>query len=338
MLQLLGKVYGAFADLRNSLYDRDLFRSHSLGTRTISIGNITTGGTGKTPLVAYVAEILADAGETVCILTRGYGRENERQRVLVSDRTNVLVDARKGGDEPVELARNLLGKAIVVADADRVSAAAWAKKEFGVTTFILDDAFQHRRAKRDLDIVCVDATNPSGKMIPAGPLREPLLNLARADAIVMTRCDMVDAPAGLVSWAAGLSPNAKIFSSHSEIRSLINLGGFLGSVGTEPVLDPDTPSLVFCGLGNPEAFFTSVRKAGYRVEAARAFLDHHVYTQSDIADLEHTAGKCGATALLTTAKDAVKLAGLKFNLQCYVAQAEIKMDDPAGFRDLVLSV
>src|SRR5688572_6868163 len=109
MLRAAGWLYGKIADIRNSLYDRGVFRSHYLGARTISIGNITTGGTGETPLVAYVAEILAENGEKVCILTRGYGRESSG-RVLVSDGESVLVDAREGGDEPVELARKLIGK------------------------------------------------------------------------------------------------------------------------------------------------------------------------------------------------------------------------------------
>src|SRR5688572_16078993 len=126
MLRLLGKIYGVGVDVRNALYDRGVFSTHSLGAKTISIGNITTGGTGKTPMVAYVAEILAGQGEKVCILTRGYGRSNERERVLVSDGVDVLVDATTGGDEPVELARKLVGKAIVVADADRIRAATWA--------------------------------------------------------------------------------------------------------------------------------------------------------------------------------------------------------------------
>src|SRR5688500_11489316 len=125
MLWAIGKLYGLIADIRNTFYDWGIFRSYSLGARTISIGNITTGGTGKTPLVAYVANMLAESGEKVCILTRGYGRESSG-RVLVSDGENVLVDARTGGDEPVELARKLIGKAIVIADADRVAAAAWA--------------------------------------------------------------------------------------------------------------------------------------------------------------------------------------------------------------------
>ena len=126
LLSPVGWLYGTIADIRNTLYERGVLKSYSLGARTISIGNITAGGTGKTPLVAHVAALLAESGEKVCILTRGYGRDNPRDRVLVSDGEQVLVDAKKGGDEPVELARKLIGKAIIVADADRLSAAAWA--------------------------------------------------------------------------------------------------------------------------------------------------------------------------------------------------------------------
>ena len=152
-LSPLGWVYGLIQTKRNSLYERGIFKSHPLDLPTLSIGNITAGGTGKTPLVAYIARLLAGSGEKVCILTRGYGRENPSQRILVSNFHEVLVDARIGGDEPVELARKLLGKAIVVADRDRVAAARWAREEFDITTFLLDDGFQHRRAERDLDIV-----------------------------------------------------------------------------------------------------------------------------------------------------------------------------------------
>lgn len=179
LLLPVGWLYGKIANIRNTLYDRGTFRSYDLGAKTISIGNITAGGTGKTPLVIHVSDILADAGEKVCILTRGYGRASSG-RVLVSDGEQVLVDARTGGDEPVEIARRLIGKAIVVSDADRISAATWAKEEFGITAFVLDDGFQHRHAKRDLDIVCIDATNPfgNGRILPAGRLREPLENLS----------------------------------------------------------------------------------------------------------------------------------------------------------------
>src|SRR6185503_7633483 len=173
-LSPLGWIYGFVADARNSLYDRQIFRSEALGALTVSIGNLTVGGTGKTPLVAYVARLLSDNGESVCVLTRGYGRKNAAEQVLVSDGRRVLCDALTGGDEPVELAYKLLGKAAVIANRDRIAAARWAIENLGAKAFVLDDAFQHRKAKRDVDIVCIDSTNPfgNGESLPAGILRE----------------------------------------------------------------------------------------------------------------------------------------------------------------------
>src|SRR6476646_1241531 len=161
-LSPIGWLYGLGADARNALYDRGVYKTHSLGAKTVSVGNLTTGGTGKTPMVALVARLLADSGENVCILTRGYGRKNPGNSVLVSDGISVRCDARQGGDEPVELAFKLIGNAAVISDADRVAGARRAISELGSTAFVLDDAFQHRRAKRDLDIVCIDSTNPWG--------------------------------------------------------------------------------------------------------------------------------------------------------------------------------
>ena len=337
MLRLLGKLYGLVVDLRNALFYRGWIKSFSLGAKTISIGNITAGGTGKTPLVAYVAEILADAGEKVCILTRGYGRESSG-RVLVSDWERVLVDARAGGDEPVELARKLIGKAIVVADADRVSAAAYVKEKFGITAFVLDDGFQHRRAKRDLDIVCIDATNPfgSGGMLPAGRLREPLENLSRADAIVLTRTDLADNVSDVISRIAELSPTAKVFRSKSKAGAPIYLSKFLAADNGSP-FDPNVPLLAFCGLGNPDAFFESVLRGGYAVQHTEEFADHHYYTQDDIDGLEKLARQHDAGVLLTTAKDAVKLRALNFSIPCFVMKIQIEMDAAEAFRRLITS-
>ena len=205
-----------------------MFESFDLGCRTISIGNITTGGTGKTPLVAYVARVLAKRGERVCILTRGYGRENPKQRVLVSDGNEIFASVREAGDEPFELAKKLRGEAIIIGDADRVAAAEWAKRKFGVTMFILDDGFQHRRAKRDLDIVCIDATNPfgGGKMLPAGRLREPLGNLKRADVIVITRANLVDDLTDLKCEISQLAPAKPIFNAENRITNITLLDDF----------------------------------------------------------------------------------------------------------------
>lgn len=316
MRRPLGWLYGRIINVRNSLYDRGVFKSHSLGARTISIGNITTGGTGKTPLVAHVAEILADAGEKVCILTRGYGRKSTG-RVLVSDGETVLVDALQGGDEPVELARKLIGKAIVVADIDRVSASRWAKEKFGVTAFVLDDGFQHRRAERDLDIVCVDASKPFGF------LREPLQNLARADAIVITRADIA-ATDGVLDQVQKWNPDAQTFYAAYRLRSLASI-------------NPLSETFAFSGVGNPRAFVTMLAREGMKPENSIAFRDHHIYTQADVDRVESKALERGCRALITTVKDFVKVEDLKFSMPCLVAKIDVVIDDPDRFRDLVLS-
>jgi tetraacyldisaccharide 4'-kinase len=367
LLVPFGKFYGWVIDARNALYDRGIFRVHDLGARTISVGNLTTGGTGKTPLVTMIAEILAERGETVCILTRGYGRKNAGERVLVSDGRSVLADAETGGDEPVELARKLIGKAIVIADADRVSAGIWAKKKFGVTLFILDDGFQHRRVKRDLDIVCIDATNPfgGGDVLPAGRLREPLENLKRANAIVITRAHLVEEISNLRSQISKLNPQALVFSAFNSIKQVLPLKEFhartLGSedgstnsesIGWERLRDEGDPTnedeevriLVFCALGNPDNFFNQLdgefeKKSmdDFNISIFKKFPDHHFYSQQDVDRLEKQARECNIAILVTTAKDAVKLSGLEFTLPCYVIEIEPQIDDPEAFKDLLVS-
>jgi tetraacyldisaccharide 4'-kinase len=325
MPRLVGKLYGKVADLRNSMYDRGTLKSYDLGARTISIGNLTTGGTGKTPLVAYVAKLLADNGEKVCVLTRGYGRRNENERVLVSDGNTILADAETGGDEPVELAHILLGKAVIVAEADRVAAAHWTKQEFGITTFVLDDGFQHRRAKRDLDIVCIDATDPFGKRAMR---REPVSSLLRADAIIITRADLVENVTEMIAQPRQSNKRIPIFSART--RSVV-------SIDDRSLTDKLGALFAFCALGNPAAFFETLRRSQIEVTGTKAFRDHHRYSQDDLDELVKVAAASGAVALLTTGKDVVKLKGLKSTLPCFVAEAETTIDEADEFRKLILT-
>jgi tetraacyldisaccharide 4'-kinase len=321
MLRLLAKLYGAIVSLRNYLYDRGVFEVHDLGAFTVSVGNLTTGGTGKTPLVAHIAAILADHGEKVCILTRGYGRQDPRDRVLVSDGEHVLADAATGGDEPVELAQKLLGKAIVIADADRVAAAEWARRRFGITAFVLDDGFQHRKAKRDLDIVCVDATVGASAqtMLPAGHLREPLDGLRRAAAVVITRAELASDTSELKASLADLAPHALVVECRTR-------QGELRSMSVDNERSANDRIYAFCGLGNPENFFEGLRRSGCEVAGKRSFRDHHRYTTADIESIEAAARDTGADALVTTRKDAVKFEKLTFTLPCFVSEIDLEFD------------
>lgn len=329
---MFSRLHKAILQKRVGLYETGFLKSFSLGVFTVGVGNLTVGGTGKTPLVALVAEILAGSGEKVCIISRGYKRENPKKRVLVSDGEKILVNAKQAGDEPFELAGKLLGKAIVIADADRVSAAHWAREKFKITAFVLDDAFQHLRARRDLDIVTIDATNAFGnrKLLPFGILREPLQNLKRADAIVITRANLVENIKDLKTELRKFNSDCPIFVSGNKISKLVELKDFPAKEQS-PQRTKDKYS-AFCGLGNPQNFFQQLRSENFDLTSTETFPDHYFYKQNDVMKIEQKARRSGAKTLLTTAKDAVKLKQLKFNLPCLVVESEMIFEDGDDFR------
>lgn len=327
ILPPLSALYSAVTRTRLSLYQRGTFRTTRLSRPVISVGNITAGGTGKTPLVEFVSKIIAGTGKKVCILTRGYGRQNPERQVVVSDGRAILATPAEAGDEPYLLATNLLGLAAVISNADRISAAHDAIEVFGTECFVLDDGFQHLRLARDLNIVTIDATNPwgsgqrAGQLLPHGRLREPLSGLSRADCVVLTRCDQTE----------NLDP------LREQIRALI--GGrpvFESTMKPTRASLPGGPVAAFCAVGNPQSFFSQVKAVGYEVVSEQVFRDHHNYTQKDIDDLTGTATRSGATSLVTTAKDAVKLRSFSFSLPYSVLEIEIAIKDEELFRNLVL--
>lgn len=332
LLSPTGWLYGRVAEVRNFLYDRNIFRAADLGKRTISIGNITAGGTGKTPIAAKIASMLLDEGEKVCILTRGYGRAEPRKRVLVSDGNSILADAASAGDEPFELAEKLSGKAVIIADADRTAAAKWASEHCDVSVFLLDDGFQHRRVKRDLDIVLIDLTDPfGGGMLPAGTLREPLPNLSRADAFILTRADIADGRAAAADTIRAFNKTAPILTSHNVVSRIRRISGRCPE-------QPDGPLFAFCGIGNPGNFFASLEKAGIKVAGSRVFRDHHCYSHTDIRSLrnEAAANFPDAAGFITTAKDAVKTAAfVSDEFALYVLEIEPVIDPTDELRRLI---
>ncbi|MDQ2747687.1 MAG: tetraacyldisaccharide 4'-kinase [Acidobacteriota bacterium] len=327
---MLSRLYGSITNFRNALYERGVFRSVSLGVPVISVGNITVGGTGKTPLVALIAEMSLAKDERVGILTRGYGRENPKRRVLVSDGERILATAKSAGDEPFELARKLRGKAVIVADADRAAAGIWARNEFNITTFILDDAFQHRRVRRDTDLVLIDATNPfgSGKTLPFGILREPLENLKRADAIIITRVNLAESIENIKTRIRKYNPDCPIYAAENRISNLTELREFSEAEPKTKNQEPKTKNrfFAFCALGNPSNFYEQMRRENFNLVSTRDFPDHHFYTANDVRELTNQARNAGAEILLTTAKDAVKLSDFDFQMPCSVVETELIFD------------
>jgi tetraacyldisaccharide 4'-kinase len=333
----LGQLYGVAMKARRALYQSGRLRVHQLPAPVISVGNLTTGGTGKTPLVEWIARELAQAGQRVCILTRGYGRDNAGTRVVVSDGAEIISDAAEVGDEPLLLAETLKGLAAVISDADRVSAAHWAFENLHSQVFVLDDGFQHLRVARDLNILTIDATNPWGnrKLLPAGILRESPAELARADCIVITRADDPDATEVLRREIATQN-GGPILGSRMKLKGLRAVRGELGgpSIHDEEIRQSNVDA--FCGLGNPESFFSLLKRGGYRLAHTQVFRDHHAYTQSDIDRVAQDSIARGAQFLLTTAKDEVKLRSLNFELPCYSVDISIEIENADKLRKLIV--
>ncbi|HJQ32349.1 MAG TPA: tetraacyldisaccharide 4'-kinase [Pyrinomonadaceae bacterium] len=355
----LGLLYGAVARARLRLYASGVLKTERVGVPVVSVGNLTAGGTGKTPLVEWVARALAAEGLRACVLTRGYGRDDEGRRVVASDGVWVLAEASECGDEPRLLAERLVGVASVVCDRDRVAAARWARAELGAEVFVLDDGFQHLRVARDLDIVTVDATAPwgGGHMLPRGRLREPVSSLGRANCVVITRADLAEDIEGLRAEVGRVSGGrAAVFTSRVRTRGLAPLGGVelesrveVRSAGDAKggsmtyaegrprfgASDVGRRVAAFCAVGNPGAFFEQLRREGFELCLTRAFADHHAYTAADVEAVSREAASRGAAALLTTAKDAVKLRGFEFRLPCYVVEIGLEFDDEAALLGLV---
>ncbi len=281
--------YGWLTRLRNRCYDCGWRRVHRVGAPVISVGNLTLGGTGKTPCVEYVARFYRDLGRRPAILSRGYGGGGK-----ANDEALVLRDNLP--DVP-----HLQGK-------DRVLLALRVTAERRADVLILDDAFQHRRLGRDLDIVLLDATEPwgHGHLFPRGLLREDVAGLCRADVVVLTRCDLVrpEERGRLREEVARLAPGAAV--AEAVHRPL----GLIGGDGTmaRPAQLEDRPVVAFCGLGNPEAFRGTLAGLGLAVRDFRVFPDHHAYSPKDGAALEAWAARQEKDCVvLTSQKDLVKL-------------------------------
>jgi tetraacyldisaccharide 4'-kinase len=288
LLGVAGAGYGIGVGLRNRAFDRGRRAIEKAAVPVISVGNLTLGGTGKTPMVEWVARWGRERGIRVAILSRGYG-----QAEGLNDEGRVLEDNLP--DVPH------------LQDPNRVALARIAVEELEVEWIVLDDGFQHRRLARDLDLVLLDALDPFGlgRLFPRGLLREPVRSLRRAGVVVLSRADLVDAPtraairaeaerrAGPLRWAEASHAPRDLVDAEGRSQSLEQLGG--------------KKTVAFCGLGNPEGFRRTLAGLGDEVVGFRAFPDHHPYSAGDVADLASWARTLGADLALTTQKDSVKL-------------------------------
>ena len=325
-------LYSAAVKARSAGYESRFLKAHKVAAPVISVGNITVGGTGKTPLVDWLARHLADSKRKVCILSRGYRRENPKQQIVVSDGEQILADVAQSGDEAMMLAQSLLGSCAVVCNADRASAAAWAIDHLKSDVLLLDDGFQHRALARDFELVTLDATNPfgNGRLLPAGILREPINSLSRADGIVLTRTSDTNA-AELIDSIRQVT-NAPIFQSQTTIAQIRRLDP---TDGENDFADANQALAAFCGIGNPDAFFHQLRAERFDVRHQASFRDHYKYSQADVDRVTEQAKAKGAQALITTAKDSVKLHSLHFELPCYVAQIKVEIADGTKLLKLI---
>src|SRR5215216_2520415 len=373
LLWLPAKLYELVVRLRVAVYETQYRKQKRLDAVVISIGNIVLGGTGKTPMVEYIARYIKSEDRSVAILTRGYGRESSGMRVLNDPRRpaktspNGLADqndeshlarlregpgqdggaphnvARAGvsshqeyGDEPLMLARALVNVPVVI-NKDRYEGGRWAVSRLGAEVLVLDDAYQHLALARDLNILLLDATDPFGgfEMAPFGRLREPLYGIRRADAVIITRADRPfdQAQVGAIIKYF-CGDKVPVMYVYSSITRL-------RLIETGEVYEANQFAgwnvAVMCGIGNPHAFADDILQVGMNIVSENFFPDHHAFAQEDVDRVTRAARETGADAIITTEKDAVRLDGLKLgDVPDYAAQLDIQSEDEVRLKSLLL--
>ena len=301
----LSTIYGSVVAARNALYDRGLLRARRLQGGVVSIGNLSAGGSGKTPFVLLLGELLKARGVKFDVLSRGYGRQSKGVR---------LVDPaglpQEFGDEPLLIARKL--QVPVIVGEDRYEAGQFAESKFGAQLHLLDDGFQHRALARDFDIVLVTPQDATDKLLPAGRLREPLPSLRRADVVVL---------------ASGAS--AESFPLVGKVVWRVRRGLIPTNVPPRPV--------VFCGIARPQNFVLQLRTANIEPVAEAFYRDHHAYTEKDVRELLELRQRSEAGGFVTTEKDAVNLGGyLSALAPLGVVPVKMELVDAANAMDTML--
>lgn len=310
LLKFCSVFYGLGSGFKNFLYDKNILKPKKVNAYVISVGNFTTGGVGKTPVVAEIARYFVDKGERVCIISRGYGGKLDNKKVnVISDGINLFYKADMAGDEPYWLAVNL-NMCAVLTCSNRAKAAEYAIKEFGVTKIILDDGFQHRKLHRDLNIVLVDSEKMFGNenLLPAGPLREGPEGFKRVDKLVIVSKNTNHTRAEKL---------AKIMEKKQKVKTLTAKvePDYIYNIISGEHLEKGAEITALSAIGQPEQFYAFLKD--YKIKNTITFDDHHQYTPDDIKNIEGN--------IVTTEKDAVKLA-LLGNPNIYALKLKTVLD------------
>lgn len=322
-LQLMSYLFSGVAQLRFWLYRHRIFHDQPLGCLVVVVGNLTVGGTGKTPVVEKFARALHDRGRKVAILSRGYKSKapplwkkwwwslthgSEPPPRIVSDGQKVLLNSEESGDEPYMLARNLPG-VIVLVDKNRVKAGAYAIKEFGCDTLVLDDGFQYLPLKGQLNLLLVDKTNPfgNGHLLPRGILREPIKHLKRASYVFLTKSNG-ERDQELEALIQKHNPGVDAIECAHRPQYLQRFG----TEERQPLeFLKERRVVAFCGIATPESFEKFLRDLGAKIVGRERYLDHYRYGEDDFEELEEIARKESADCIITTEKDAVRISELR---------------------------
>jgi tetraacyldisaccharide 4'-kinase len=341
----LSKCYGQVMDVRESLYDKEIVSSGKLPCMVISVGNITVGGTGKTPMTIYLARLVRGLGYSVVIVSRGYGGSASKEGGIVSNGENVLLNAEQAGDEPFMMATQLQDVPVVVG-SKRFEAGMKAVKEFAPQIILLDDAFQHKKLKRDLDILLMDGSRPFGNryIMPRGTLREPVKAIKRAGVFVLTRTSKIpDHKADFLKTLSDFEfknsvADTPVFATTHEPH----VAKIVTHVLNKTTL-PEKPDIdgilffAFSGIAKNDDFRNSVKNMGGMIQDYMEFSDHYSYRDSDLEKIVEKATESGAQCIITTEKDYVRTAGrIKWPLDLYVIGVDISFGcDEEKFKTLI---
>lgn len=313
LLWPLSLLYGAAVRVRVRMYQKGWLKQKRLKGTVISVGNLTVGGTGKTPMAIWLAEKFLAEGKRVAILTRGYR-------------------GSKGSSDEVELMKSRLQERVAFGvGKDRFAEGQRIESQQPIDIFLLDDGFQHLQLARDLDILLIDASRPfrGELLLPAGRLREPLSAMGRANLAVFTRTETMPA----TSEAIGKLSQFPVFSAATRLLGFRRYGNGIQLQSIEEI--GAGPFFAFCGLGNPHAFFRDLQTWGLKVCGQAIFADHHLYSQRDVLSIQEAGKKAGAKAFVTTEKDVENLSALRFGDPLYVSAIDLQVSPEADFHSIL---